>query len=105
MFMRFLVTYRKTNQNDFNSRSHLIVYRHCYLRHFDHPVIHEQELRHEELLACYPEQWAELVKQIVVGECRLCTSTHKEHYEQKSIMYSTSIKSSEAEHFTLFHCA
>ena len=27
------------------------------------------------------------------------------HYEQKSIMYSTSIKSSETEHFTLFHCA
>ena len=68
MFMRFLVTYRKTNQNDFNSRSHLIVYRHCYLRHFDHPVIHEQELRHEELLACYPEQWAALVKQIVMVE-------------------------------------
>ena len=77
MFMRFLVTYRKTNQNDFNSRSHLIVYRHCYLRHFDHPVIHEQELRHEELLACYLEQWAALVKQIVVGECAglsLCQS-------------------------------
>lgn len=40
-----------------------------------------------------------------VGKCSLCTSTHKEHYEQKSIMYSTSIKSSETEHFTLFHCA
>ena len=36
---------------------------------------------------------------------RLCTSTHKQHYEQKSIMYSTSIKSGETEHFTLFHCA
>nr|WP_302649128.1 hypothetical protein [uncultured Dysosmobacter sp.] len=45
------------------------MYRHCYLRHFDHPVIHEQNLRHEELLACYPEQWAALVKQIVMGEC------------------------------------
>lgn len=44
-------------------------YRLRYLRHFDHPVIHEQELRHEELLACYPEQWAALVKQIVMGEC------------------------------------
>ena len=43
-------------------------YRLRYLRHFDHPVIHEQELRHEELLACYPEQWAALVKQIVMGE-------------------------------------
>lgn len=40
-----------------------------------------------------------------LGERALCTSTHKEHYEQKSIMYSTSIKSSETEHFTLFHCA
>mgnify|MGYP006969027527 FL=1 len=52
-------------------------YRLRYLRHFDHPVIHEQELRHEELLACYPEQWAALVKQIVVGECAglsLCQS-------------------------------
>ena len=43
-------------------------YRLRYLRHFDHPVIHEQELRHEELLACYPEQWAALVKQIVMVE-------------------------------------
>ena len=25
-------------------------------------------LRHEELLACYPEQWAALVKQIIMGE-------------------------------------
>ena len=41
-------------------------YRLRYLRHFDHPVIHEQDLRHEELLACYPEQWAALVKQIVM---------------------------------------
>ena len=43
-------------------------YRLRYLRHFDHPVIHEQELQHEELLACYPEQWAALVKQIVMVE-------------------------------------
>ena len=43
-------------------------YRLRYLRHFDHPVIHEQDLRHEELLACYPEQWAALVKQIVMVE-------------------------------------
>ena len=40
-------------------------YRTRYERHFAHPIIHEQELRHEELLACYPEQWAELVKSIV----------------------------------------
>ena len=52
-------------------------YRLRYLRHFDHPVIHEQKLRHEELLACYPERWAALVKQIVMGECAglsLCQS-------------------------------
>ena len=38
-----------------------------YQRHFAHPVIHEQDLRHEELLACYPERWAQLVKAIVSG--------------------------------------
>ena len=40
-------------------------YRTRYERHFAHPVIHEQDLRHEELLACYPEQWAELVAKII----------------------------------------
>ncbi len=43
-------------------------YRERYLRHFAHPVIHEQELQHEELLACYPEQWAALVKTICLGK-------------------------------------
>ena len=42
-------------------------YRARYEQHFAHPVIHEQDLQHEELLACYPEQWAALVKQIVRG--------------------------------------
>ncbi len=37
-------------------------YRARYERHFVHPFIHEQDLRHEELLACYPERWAQLVK-------------------------------------------
>ena len=37
-------------------------YRERYLRHFAHPIIHEQDLQHEELLACHPEQWAQLVK-------------------------------------------
>ena len=41
-------------------------YRARYERHFAHPVIHEQDLQHEELLACYPEQWAALVKQIAL---------------------------------------
>ena len=43
-------------------------YRERYLRHFAHPVIHEQELQHEELLACYPERWAALVKTICLGK-------------------------------------
>ena len=40
-------------------------YRTRYERHFAHPVIHAQNLQHEELLACYPEQWAELVRKII----------------------------------------
>ena len=40
-------------------------YRARYEQHFAHPVIHEQNLRHEELLACYPAQWAELIKAII----------------------------------------
>ena len=43
-------------------------YRARYARHFAHPVIHEQDLQHEELLACYPEQWAQLVKNIMEGK-------------------------------------
>ncbi len=43
-------------------------YRERYLRHFAHPVIHEQDLQHEELLACYPEEWARLVKRIAEGK-------------------------------------
>lgn len=43
-------------------------YRARYERHFANPVIHEQDLQHEELLACYPEQWAQLVKEIVEGK-------------------------------------
>ena len=42
-------------------------YRARYERHFAHPVIHEQNLLHEELLACYPERWAALVKGIMEG--------------------------------------
>lgn len=43
-------------------------YRARYERHFAHPIIHEQDLWHEELLACYPERWAQLVKRIAQGE-------------------------------------
>lgn len=39
-------------------------YRARYLQHFAHPVLHEHDLQHEELLACYPEKWAALVKEI-----------------------------------------
>lgn len=40
-------------------------YRARYEQHFAHPVIHEQDALHEELLACYPQKWAQLVKSIV----------------------------------------
>ena len=40
-------------------------YRARYERHFAYPILHEQNLQHEELLACHPEQWAQLVKSIV----------------------------------------
>ena len=43
-------------------------YRERYERHFANPVIHEQDLQHEELLACYPERWAQLVKIIIGGK-------------------------------------
>ena len=41
-------------------------YRARYQRHFAHPVLHEQNLQHEELLACHPGQWAQLVKSIAL---------------------------------------
>ena len=40
-------------------------YRARYAQHFLHPILHEQDLQHEELLACYPEKWAQLVKSIL----------------------------------------
>lgn len=40
-------------------------YRERYERHFAHPIMHEQDMQHEELLACHPEQWAKLVKEII----------------------------------------
>ena len=43
-------------------------YRARYEQHFAHPVIHEQNLQHEELLVCFPEKWAELVKSILGRE-------------------------------------
>ena len=41
------------------------MYRERYERHFAQPVIHEQDMQHEELLACHPEEWAQLVKSII----------------------------------------
>lgn len=35
-----------------------------YEQHFAHPVIHEQNLQHEEFLACHPEEWVQLVREI-----------------------------------------
>ena len=43
-------------------------YRARYMRHFAHPILHEQDLQHEELLACYPKEWAELVGRIMEGK-------------------------------------
>ena len=43
-------------------------YRERYLRHFAHPIIHEQDMQHEELLACRPDAWAQLVKQCAQRE-------------------------------------
>ncbi len=39
-------------------------YRARYFQHFKNPSIHEQDQQHEELLVCYPEEWAKLVKEI-----------------------------------------
>ena len=43
-------------------------YRARYARHFAHPVIHEQDMQHEELLACHPQEWAVLIKRIIGKE-------------------------------------
>ena len=43
-------------------------YRARYEQHFAHPILHEMDLRHEELLACEPERWAQLVGQIIRGK-------------------------------------
>lgn len=42
-------------------------YRARYQQHFAHPIIHEQDLQHEELLACQPGAWEKLVKNILGG--------------------------------------
>lgn len=37
-----------------------------YKTYFKNPIIHEQDLRHEELLGVYPEEWSALVKEICI---------------------------------------
>lgn len=38
-----------------------------YQKHFRNPVIHRQDLRHEEFLGVYPQQWCNLVEEICFG--------------------------------------
>lgn len=35
-----------------------------YHKYFKNPVIHEQNLRHEELLGVYPKDWCALLEEI-----------------------------------------
>ena len=35
-----------------------------YKKYFKNPVIHEHDMRHEELLGVYPEDWCSLVEKI-----------------------------------------
>lgn len=43
-------------------------YRKRYLKHFVNPVIHEQNMQHEEFLVCYPEEWTSLVTKICLNK-------------------------------------
>lgn len=43
-------------------------YRARYQTYFAHPVLHELDLQHEELLALYPRQWTELMEQICLTD-------------------------------------
>lgn len=42
-------------------------YRSRYEKHFAHPIIHEQDLRHEEFFLLHPEQWVSLINEICLG--------------------------------------
>ena len=35
-----------------------------YKKYFKNPIIHKQDMRHEELLGVYPEEWCSLIKKI-----------------------------------------
>lgn len=38
-----------------------------YKKYIKNPIIHEDDLQHEELLVCYPEQWAERIESICLS--------------------------------------
>ncbi len=37
-----------------------------YNKYFKNPIIHEHDMRHEELLGVYPKEWCELVEKICI---------------------------------------
>ena len=39
-----------------------------YKKHFKNPIIHEQNLRHEELLALHPKEWCKIIKKHVYSQ-------------------------------------
>ena len=39
-------------------------YRARYQKHFAHPVLHELDMQHEELLAVYPQEWVKTIETI-----------------------------------------
>lgn len=39
-------------------------YRERYMKHFNNPVIHEHNMRHEEFFGLHSDEWCELVRQI-----------------------------------------
>lgn len=39
-----------------------------YKQHFQNPVIHEQDMRHEEFWGVYPDQWVKLVKELCLPD-------------------------------------
>lgn len=43
-------------------------YRARYQKHFAHPIIHEFDLQHEELLIHYPQKWCEEVRNILLSK-------------------------------------
>lgn len=39
-----------------------------YRRYFKNPIIHEHNMRHEELLGVYPDKWVEEIVKICMCE-------------------------------------